>query len=105
MPTFMEKPIIFSDHALERGLQVGMTEEQLYSCFALAERIKYPELEHLSKHFNSVGMRYYRSGGNLFIVRNFKQKMLVITIWDDVFVRNEGYKLKKKNNTTPSVAV
>lgn len=105
MPTFMEKPIIFSDHALERGLQVGMNERQLYDCFALTQRVKVPELEKLKKNFDSKGMRYYRSGGNVFIVRNFKDKMLVITVWDDVFLRNEGYKLKNRHNASGHHAI
>lgn len=98
MPTFMEKPIIFSDHALERGLQVGMTEQDLFACFALAQRVKHTELEKLSVHYKSKGMRYYRSGGNLFVVRNYKEKMIVVTMWDEVFNRNENYKLQKANN-------
>lgn len=95
MPTFMEKPIIFSDHALERGLQVGMNERQLYDCFALTERIKFNDLDRLKKNFKSAGVRYYRSGSTVFVVRNYKNKMVVITVWDDVFLRNEGYKLTK----------
>lgn len=99
MPSVQNKTIVFTDHAEERGLQIGLTLDQMYDCFSLANRIVGEEKTRLFKRNHGAHRRYYKSGSTIFVVRNEKEMMIVKTVWDDVFTRNENTKLSHQSQS------
>jgi hypothetical protein len=84
----MNKNVEFSHHALERGLQIGMSQEDLAFCLREAHKATREEKKAAKMHG-----RVYRSGSTYFAARNYPEKIVIITVWDEMALRNEGYKL------------
>ena len=81
----------FTQHALERAMQVGIKKEQLLEIFEHSIRLsgeKRTFYERFAGGKNNY--RYYRNGANVFVAIRFKGKLRIITVYDDVTQRNKG---------------
>lgn len=97
----MDEAVVFTHHALERGVQIGLNEWQLRSILVRAKRLTPQEIED-RKLRRGGNVRFYRSGSTVFTCGISNGKRIVITVFDDMITRNEGYRLKYESTAPHS---
>lgn len=71
------KPLKFTHHALLRGRQMGLNEENLRDIICFARKVDQKGSE-----------RIYQSGSTKFFTAYYPDKIVVKTVWDDYLMRN-----------------
>lgn len=81
---------IFTKHALQRIKDVGISFEDANMYIAYSKRINDPKrISYLSRFNkrNNTNIRYYQYAANIFVVSFSRKIRIVITVYDDVFLR------------------